>query len=156
MVSLAFVQKFQNVEKVVQKIEKSIIEWAYFLFIVFIFVVAFGGCDIDRPTVKPVASVNEIQGKWKIVELTDPNGNGFEPDTPKEMVIEGTSATSDGESLRLEFAADNSYVRLFAKVNGIEKNVGEIIVELTTEAVPNQMIWMDRAKPKQVSLFQKE
>ena len=140
-----------------QKIEKSIIEWGYFLFIVFIFIVAFTGCDdIGRPTVKPIMSINEIQGKWKIVELTDPNGNGFEPDTPKEMVIEGTTATSDGESLRLELAADNSYMRLFAKVNGIEKNVGEIIVEVTTETFPVQMIWMDRVKPKQITLFQKE
>jgi hypothetical protein len=113
------------------------------------------GCDLE-PTVKSISSVKDIQGKWKVVEITDPDGNGFEPDGNLVMVIEGDKATSDGQPIRLELAADNSYVRLFATVNGVETKVGEVIVELTIDEVPVQMIWMDRAKPKQVSLFQKE
>lgn len=114
------------------------------------------GCDLEPPTVKSISSITDIQGKWKVVEITDPDGNGFEPDGNLVMVIEGDKATSDGQPIRLELAADNSYVRLFATVNGVETKVGEVIIELTIEALPVQMIWMDRAKPKQVSLFQKE
>ena len=114
------------------------------------------GCAPEKPTVRTISSITDIQGKWKVVEITDPDGNGFEPDGNLVMVIEGDKATSDGQPLRLELAADNSYVRLFATTNGIETNVGEVVVELTIETNPVQMVWMDRVKTKQVSLFQKE
>jgi len=125
-----------------------------------LFVVAFlasvSGCAPEKPTVRNISSITDIQGKWKIVEITDPDGNGFEPDGSLEMLIEGDKAISDGKSLRLELAADNSYMRLFATVNGIETNVGEVLVVLSIEVNPIQMFWMDRVKTKQVSLFQKE
>lgn len=135
--------------------KKSTIDPEYLLVIVLFIIIALVGCDVDKPTVKFMISINEIQGKWKLVELTDPNGFGFEPDVPKYMVIEGNNANYDGELLRLELATDDSsYMRLFKKVDGIEKNIGEHFV-LTSKTKPIKMIWMDRDKPKQISIFQK-
>ena len=113
------------------------------------------GCEPEKPTVKLVIAPLEIQGKWKLVEVTDPSGNGFAANDI-EMIVDGDKATSEGQTLRVEFAADNSYARLYATNDGVEKQVGEIVIEITTEANPVQMIWMDRVNTKQVSLFQKE
>lgn len=123
-----------------------------FLFLAAV-VAIISGCE--PVTVKSISSITDIQGRWKIVEVTDPNGNGFEPDGNMEMVIEGDKAISDGQTLRLELAADNSYMRLFATINGIEAKVGEVVVEISIESKPEQMVWMDRVNTKQVSLFQK-
>jgi hypothetical protein len=107
-----------------------------------------------KPTVKPITSLDEMQGKWKVVEATDPQGNGFEAHDI-EISIEGNKANSQGEILRIELAADNSSMKLFATVNGTEKQVGEVIPEITTEAQPTQMIWMDKINIKQVSLLER-
>lgn len=113
------------------------------------------GCAKEKPTVKPIASLDDIQGTWVVLEATDPKGNGFEADKV-EIVIEGSKATSDGNLLRLEFNADGSYMKMYTTVNGSEKQVGEVSVEITTEATPVQMVWMDRVNTKQVTLFQRK
>jgi hypothetical protein len=88
--------------------------WKAFSCLVLVLLVS--GCDPEKPTVRTISSITDIQGKWKVVEITDPDGNGFEPDGNLELLIEGDKAISDGKSLRLELAADNSYVRLFATI----------------------------------------
>lgn len=113
----------------------------------------FVGCENVNP-VKSISSVTEIQGKWKIIEITDPNGNSFEPDGSLEMVIEGNHAISDKNEIQLEVT--DSYVKLFSTTNGVETKIGEVTVELTTDSNPVQMFWLDRTNPKQISLFQKE
>jgi hypothetical protein len=117
----------------------------------------FCGCasTTEKPTVKPINSLDDIQGTWVVVEATDPKGNGYEVDKI-EVVIDGTKATSDGNPLRLEFTAEGSYMKLYATVNGSERQVGEVAVEITTEANPVQMVWMDRINTKQVTLFQRK
>lgn len=113
------------------------------------------GCAKEKPAVKPISSLDEIQGAWVVVEATDPNGNGFEADKI-EVVIEGSKATSQDQTLRLEFNADGSYMKMYATVNGSERQVGEVSVEITTEASPTQMVWMDRINTKQVTLLQRK
>jgi hypothetical protein len=117
----------------------------------------FTGCTppAEKPTVKPISSLDEIQGTWVVVEATDPKGNGFEADKI-EVVIEGNKATSDGQTLRLEFTAEGSFMKMYLTVNGSERLAGEVAVEITTEASPTQMVWMDRINTKQVTLLQRK
>lgn len=93
------------------------------------------GCSSEKPTVKAITSLDEIQGTWVVVEVTDPKGNGFEADKI-EVVIEGNKATSQDQVLRLEFTAEGSYMKMYITVNGSERLAGEVAVEITTEASP--------------------
>lgn len=112
------------------------------------------GCR-EKPTVKAITTVPEMEGTWVVVEATDPSGNGYEADSV-EMVITGNKATCLNKTLRLEPNADSTYIRLFETINGVEKQVGEVAVEMTIEANPPQMVWMDVANTKQVTLFQRK
>ena len=113
------------------------------------------GCSPEKPTVRPVSTLEDIQGTWKVVEATDPSGNGYEVDSIV-IVIKDNVATSQDRPLRLEFNADGTYLKMFATINGSERQVGEVAVEITTEANPIQMVWMDRANTRQVTLLERQ
>lgn len=126
-------------------------------FVLSLVIIMISGCAEIGLETRSISSLDDIQGKWKIVEITDPSGNVFQPEGNLVMVIEGKNAVSDGSSLQLQMAADNSYVRLLANVNGIETKVSDVRIDITTDPLqPVQMIWMDRTNTKQVSIFQKE
>lgn len=123
-------------------------------------ILLLAGCGRSEPAKKAVLSVDSIQGKWKVIEATDPNGNGFEADSVV-MEITKDKAVSQGGTLRLAFNADGSYCLLYAQLSKEgtnppeEKKVGEVAVFLTTELSPPQMLWIER-NSKQTTLFQKE
>lgn len=120
-----------------------------------VFVLCGCASNTEKPTVKPIASLDDIQGTWVVIEATDPKGDGFEAEKI-EVVINGNKAASQDQTLRLEFNADGSYMKMYATINGSERQVGEVAVEITTEANPVQMVWMDRINTKQVTLLQRK
>lgn len=117
------------------------------------------GCA-PAPETRQVRNLDSMQGTWKIVHVTDPQGNAYEGDMKIE--INGNKAISDGQELRLEFNADGSYLRLYAgktdpKDNSWsqEKLVSEVTVVQTVEP-PTMMLWTDKKNPKQETMLEKK
>lgn len=129
------------------------------------FLVIAGCSSNSSPTTAPVRGLDEMQGTWKIVYINDPEGKSFEPNQEMVIEIKGDKALSEGGSLRLEFAADRSYMKIFAQIpvgpknpDGPkqEKQVGEVEVSITAPGVsPVQMLWKEKANKQETFLEKK-
>lgn len=110
--------------------------------LLFLFAVGCGGSPK-----KPCCSLDCIQGSWKVIEATDPNGKGY--DSTLTVDIKGNTAFCKGGTLDLSFKDEH------LQLKSGEKVVGETKVYLSEDLDPPQMLWQEKGS-KQKTLFVKE
>lgn len=103
---------------------------------------------------KQATSLDNLQGKWKVIEATDPNGTGFEASGIVVTITGDKAVSSQGGTLRLEFNADGSYLKILAVTDQGEKQVGECAVYVTTTEQPVKMLWSER-NSRQTTLYER-
>ena len=121
-----------------------------------IFLVLVVGCG---GTAQPTTGITEeaktldtLQGKWQVLQIVGPDGKGYEG---KNVIIEikDNIAFQNGNQLRLEFIPDSNTLRMIAKTDQGEKEVGIVSVTVTT-AKPIQALLTDK-NSKQETLLEK-